>query len=717
MSLYSRALKHVDMKRVKKLHEQKLEENNNLKRLQEERLEYLRNLCSPEFSNWRCDLQEGPTMSSAGMFTATLPGQGDTDLVVTSLDASSYSDDSGDNSFSGGTDSGFTGGFSSSDGTINVGGESSYSSGFSTNSFDFSAVDTVNITAIAGNNSNGGMLPTRSLNVYFMTVDDASDAIEVISTSASSFRNVNITIPEKFRTSGVTLVIDTNTSDGHGYHGRHFRSQTIPISGLNHTTMSNLFPDSDDGFAAAANMISFYLRDNKNSQSDYRGLGEFIWFNSMLQRYGWFNNVGTDEDPELEYITWPAAPISGATIEPDVTDADYIHIGQTVYNLFKGTKLYGISNISFRRRRPMNVLVSLDSPEATAFIRDSPTLSNLSPQERLKKLRKMLKAGDEYVAKMLGVNFPGTGAVPPGEYDPFAQAPPGEAGTTPGVDINDYSPNEPADYLNAADELLGNSEMTPDDVKSLEKAMRASGPEVAQLADAGVLSVPAAAAFLASPAGQAAIAIGGAFLVKTLMDAVPQVQQMVGGTDWGAAPGRETVGNLPGRGGTAGGRELTPQQQAEVEAVGKELRDAQRALRDLEDNPNATDTQIDMARERLDRANKKRRSTRSRHKQENQNRKESFEINGEVLTEKKKLKSPSDIMNKIPGYYDGKPSPLGFPIEEPPKMKNGYHPDLVVGKKVANRFNRLDPISAKAMPMTGNPHIDKKVRAARKKPK
>ena len=60
MSLYSRALKHVDMKRVKKLHEQKLEENNNLKRLQEERLEYLRNLCSPEFSNWRYDLQEEP---------------------------------------------------------------------------------------------------------------------------------------------------------------------------------------------------------------------------------------------------------------------------------------------------------------------------------------------------------------------------------------------------------------------------------------------------------------------------------------------------------------------------------------------------------------------------------------------------------------------------------------------------------------------------------
>ena len=51
------------------------------------------------------------------------------------------------------------------------------------------------------------------------------------------------------------------------------------------------------------------------------------------------------------------------------------------------------------------------------------------------------------------------------------------------------------------------------------------------------------------------------------------------------------------------------------------------------------------------------------------------------------------------------------------KMKKGYHPDLVDGKKVSNRYNRLDPISAKSMPPTGNPHIDKKVKAARKKPK
>jgi len=90
---------------------------------------------------------------------------------------------------------------------------------------------------------------------------------------------------------------------------------------------------------------------------------------------------------------------------------------------------------------------------------------------------------------------------------------------------------------------------------------------------------------------------------------------------------------------------------------------------------------------------------------------------GQLISEKRKLKSPQEILSKIPGYYDGKPAPLGFPVEPPPEMVNGMHPDLVDGKKVADRFNRLDPQSAQAMPLTGNPHIDKKVLKARKQPK
>jgi len=75
-----------------------------------------------------------------------------------------------------------------------------------------------------------------------------------------------------------------------------------------------------------------------------------------------------------------------------------------------------------------------------------------------------------------------------------------------------------------------------------------------------------------------------------------------------------------------------------------------------------------------------------------------------------RLKSVSDFLN----HADVKPV---FPKDPPPEMINGRHPDLVDGEKVSKRFNRLDPISAKAMPKTGNPKIDSKVIKASKKRK
>ena len=66
--------------------------------------------------------------------------------------------------------------------------------------------------------------------------------------------------------------------------------------------------------------------------------------------------------------------------------------------------------------------------------------------------------------------------------------------------------------------------------------------------------------------------------------------------------------------------------------------------------------------------------------------------------------------------YPGKPSPKGFPDEDPPKLdpKTGMHPEY--GKHV-KRYKKLDPISAKSMPKTGNAEIDAEVAKAAKKPK
>ena len=46
-------------------------------------------------------------------------------------------------------------------------------------------------------------------------------------------------------------------------------------------------------------------------------------------------------------------------------------------------------------------------------------------------------------------------------------------------------------------------------------------------------------------------------------------------------------------------------------------------------------------------------------------------------------------------------------------MVNGYHPKF--GKKY--KYNKLDPVSARSMPPTGNPEIDANVDKAKKKPK
>lgn len=63
--------------------------------------------------------------------------------------------------------------------------------------------------------------------------------------------------------------------------------------------------------------------------------------------------------------------------------------------------------------------------------------------------------------------------------------------------------------------------------------------------------------------------------------------------------------------------------------------------------------------------------------------------------------------------YPDKPSKKGYPNEAPPKTIDGWHPDLVNGSGASNKYNRLDPISANSMPLTDNPDIDKKVRAAK----
>ena len=105
--------------------------------------------------------------------------------------------------------------------------------------------------------------------------------------------------------------------------------------------------------------------------------------------------------------------------------------------------------------------------------------------------------------------------------------------------------------------------------------------------------------------------------------------------------------------------------------------------------------------------NRYQRRTRSKYRSRYQ--RNDFELQGNTLMEFK-LKKPKAFFNQV----DIKPI---YPEDPPPEPINGWHPDLVDGEKVSNRYNKLDPQSAKAMPKTGNPHIDRKVAKAAKKPK
>ena len=315
---------------------------------------------------------------------------------------------------------------------------------------------------------------------------------------------------------------------------------------------------------------------------------------------------------------------------------------------------FTINSISTKRLSPMALFVALDDPEANSFVRDG-TADKMSPGEKRKKLEEQLRSSEEYLNKMFGSGMP-------------------KGATT----IADYEPQQSFSDIKVS--------LSPEDLKAISDRVGGSysgskGTEIAQ-GPKGFdrkpgtyhknLIIP-----IKSPGSK--WKDGEGFTMPELPSAPFTGPGLSKGT------GDTQVASARGPYGTPG---------ADKPYTRKGYKDKDGKFVDF-DNP-ATWPKIP-------KASRKQRTMVAHH-----------EPQGEVIKEKKSFK---DLTKKIPGYYDGKPSPLGFPVEEPPKMVNGYHPDLVDGKKVANRFNRLDPISARAMPKTGNPHIDKKVRAAARKPK
>jgi hypothetical protein len=437
MSLYTKALNHIDMSRVKELHEEKIKRKRIVDEIREQIREELRNINSPEFSNWRFDLDEGMTTSS--IYNTTLPARGE----------------------------------------VNLG----------------TAIETFSLSGPGGGHPDS------------FNKDEPS----------------TIGNYEQFD----TIVVTVNSTTP--------RWSINPIDSL-----------------------------------DELGSG----------------GVGTHQ----------------------------VVIPRTYPGLFFAAFDTGTITVSatYQRRAPVNAFVSLDSPEASNFIRTDPIMQGLSAEDRKKKLIDMLDAGDEYLLKQLGIT--GSKARPSDTTMPPSWE---QASGNPRGDSVPIDPKTGMPYPFGPSEFPGGNPQAKTDSGDTEVAMIRDRPG-----------------------------------------------ESPNNIQWPRKPGQKTK---PGPGARPSNQPMGP---------------------------------------RLPLAKKKQKAMVAHH-----------EPKGKVLSEKKKFKSPKDITSKIPGYYDGKPAPLGFPMQEPPKTVNGKHPDLVDGKKIANRFNRLDPQSAKAMPPTGNPHIDKKVRAAAKKPK
>ena len=442
---------------------------------------------------------------------------------------------------------------------------------------------------------------------------------------------------------------------------------------------------------------------------------------------------------------------------------------QFVFNAFKsgGTGATGasISGVTLQRRTPINLFVPLDHPEANSFIRDG-QVDNLSPEEKKKRLEEQLKSSEEYLNKMFGEGMPGT-ATQIADYNPQQSfmdiRADGEritkqdgrtvTDTTRGIEDGkiDGEPFNTKPIPSSVSKAETKKLSFDDKIKGTWADPEYRGKQIADVKSRAYdPNAPFAKGGVGDPEwmdqqAEKARARARGEIAKNISKPVPNVndsdkaeleKNIEASLKQLEIDSKELKGDALKRNiGLAVDLGLdiitvvtllTPIPGDEAAALSAQA--AKAGIKTTVSPSKMRELARNFQRQnpgkynpfRSDVANKlmKQRGVGTQLNPNPNFRKptqfNSYELKGETIIEKKKFK---DLTKKIPGYYDGKPAPLGFPIVEPPKMKDGMHPDLVDGKKTAKRFNRLDPVSAKAMPKTGNSLIDKKVKVAAKKPK
>ncbi len=249
---------------------------------------------------------------------------------------------------------------------------------------------------------------------------------------------ITLDIPEDWRLPNTQIYFSSqhghydSNLQGNFVHHQHLSKQTLPVPGLDGRAIDDLW--GHDFTWNLSNYLSnkLYPSDgwqdlNSNGDTHLRSMGWFFWHNIQASKHpNW--PIGTDataygqyggyQSGQYYYGNGDPLPISGATQTDHhsnsnpPTDADYEAVAQMILDKFRRSPVYGIKNVQTSRRLPMNVMVGLDDPAASAFIRigSGPQEGKTSPKKRKKRVETILKAGKEYTDKYVAPDLPGSNA-------------------------------------------------------------------------------------------------------------------------------------------------------------------------------------------------------------------------------------------------------------------------------------------------------------------
>lgn len=730
MSLYTRARKHIDMNRVKELREEKIERKKIADEIKAQITEDLRNINSPEFSNWRYDIDEG--MTTSDIFSTTFPAQGDVDLGA-AIETFSLSgpDDGNPDSFNK-LEPNTLGNYKQYD-TIIVNITSS------TSEWRITPLTTLDDLGSGGVGNFRIVIPRSYPGLFFAAF--GSGSITVTSTyqrrapvnafvsldspEATSFIRTDPTMKGLSAEDRKKKLIDMLDA------GNEYLLKQLGIVGSSARPSDTTMPVSWDQAAGGG---TDDMSDDLSSSLKLKDaqIGKIV------------TNVagGTAFNPSLRAIGSQGKGLGGE-----------VKIGQHGTGADAATKITApVSDLKTRKR---GIAGFKPGSRQNVYGRGGVFIDPTKGQKAADKFARAGAAAEAGGRVTAGRGFVGRAK------DMFSSPPPGAKGVKipvaykPGTGSRSKLPIPGYDEVGmSADKATKGARLAQNAATKYPNSAKA-----AQLVKTGATTAKVGAArSLAKTLGKAVPFVGAAISVAdaavrssrgdhigAVMSGLTALSGPIGWVALSAQIATDAAGITGGTymkdptyeistSGRGAGRRSFAKEEKEYGSyqdyvdraketidkknikLDKDLLDVLKTelglsdklsdedkeyLVDLFDDPKNIDP--DEAMKFIKKIQKKLMSEKS--------------IKEQVLTEKKRLKSPKDITSKIPGYYDGKPAPLGFPMQEPPKMVNGKHPDLVDGKKIANRFNRLDPQSAKAMPPTGNPHIDKKVRVAAKKPK